>query len=540
MRAWVQNITLFFTPPSLWWLYLLVFMVLLAVGILIIRHRNLAKRITEANLRAEPLPHPQLSTQVASALLDLSLETQESHIREALTHSLALFLMSDLCGLLEKTDQAANFRVSQMFDLINESYMQPFTIPMSADPLTTDAIDDGIPLIANGEVKNRAFKLAFQKATGYNAVGNLMVIPLSSDFLAPTIFCLSPYTQREFLEADVERLLPLKRKFIQILSKANTLDERINAAESLQLSLKQLTRNHSQLQEQLISSQRTLEATHLRMTEQKAETTEEVALWVQRQRSLEDEVNELTEKIAENLSAVHEAKEIRRQRDALERALQENKRNLTELNAALSNAQGVIKKVISEPDSPSVSQAVPLTAEGSATTSEDDLSASAPSSFQRRLYDSIQQTAGDYPRREVSLSAHVYAIDTSLDSLEGITLQVVRLMQINAFEASPNLSEVEMSISTQQDGNGLPALEILVTDQGGGLSVAEQTHFLRFARSAGHPAPAGIGNPQALREMIALINQAGGNLWIHSEKDQLTTYRVLLPAACRWAEKNQG
>ena len=539
MLALVKNMAQLLTLPANWWIYALVllFVAILSVA-LAIRLKKPAQPPEEDAVAGKPA-ESNLPTQVASAFLDVSLETKERDIRKALTHSLSLFLMSDLCGLIEKADQGEQFSITQMFDLIREDYLADFLIDTKADRVVTETIDDGLPLLANDKQKQAAFKQAFQAATGYNQAGNLLIIPLSSESQAPTLLCLTPYTQREFIQSDVDRLLPLKDKLIQVLSKASNLEQRANAAETLRLSLKQLTRNHSQIQEQLTRSQRILEVTNLKLNEQKAETTQEVALWVERQQTLESEIDELTTQIAESLAAVSEAREIRRQRDALEKALQENKRNLTELNATLANAQGVINRVMASPESVDQASPKPALTSSFVTNSSDYLSAGTPSGLALQLDDSIHQTAAQFAIREIKLSAQIEQLDPSFQHLSAVALQIVRLMQVNAYKASPNHAVVEICVSSQQDERNQPALEVLVTDQGGGLSPEEQSHFLRFARSTHHPAPAGIGDPQALREVVALVNQAGGHLWIHSDKDQLTTYRVLLPVKTESVEKSR-
>jgi signal transduction histidine kinase len=538
MHALVNNLAWLITLPSQWWIYLLALLAIatLILGI-VVRVRKPNRLPNDETVTVKPTEN-KLPTQVASAFLDVGLETKELDIRKALTHSLSLFLMSDLCGLLEKPDQAEHFRVSQMFDLIREDHLVDFEISTTADSAATQAIEDGLPLIANGEKANQDFKHAFQTATGYNASGNLMIIPLTDEHQAPAIICLTPYTQREFLDQDIDRLSPLKGKIMQVLSKASNLDERVNAAETLRLSLKQLTRNHSQIQAQLTRSQRILEETKSRLSDNKAETTEEVALWVERQQDLETEVDDLTEKIAQNLAAVHEAKEIRRQRDALEKALEDNKRNLTELNATLASAQGVIKRVMATPGSADqpVKQTPPE--QSFVTSSSDYLGDKTTQALAARLNESIHHTASEFDTHEIKLSAQIEPLDAAFERLSTLTLQIVQLMQVNAYKASPNHAAVEICISAQHDESNQPALEILVTDQGGGISAEEQSHFLRFARSSHHPAPAGIGDAQALREAVALVNHAGGHLWIHSDKDQLTTYRVLLPVSGQSIEKS--
>lgn len=532
MPALVRNLASLFTLSAQFWVYLIVGLAFLGLLFAVVL---LAKRRTSPTATDEPAQTVQtkLPSQIASALLNVSLETQEVDIRKALTHSLSLFLMSDLCGLLEKSPASESLVVSQMFDLIRETHLEDFTLQQSIEEKTIHSIVDGLPLIANREEPDQSLQNSFKNATGYNEAGSLLVIPLGEDLIAPALLCLTPYTQREFHQQDVDLVLPLKPKLLQVLSKASDIDERVNAAETLRLSLKQLTRSHSQIQEQLTRSQQLLEEAKIKLADHKNDTTQEVALWVERQQALEAEVDDLTEKIAENLSAVQEAKEIKQQRDALEKALEENKRNISELNTTLANAQGVINRVIGKTE-----PAQPAALSGFVSNSSGYDTNGHPESLEAQYNQAIHQTASDFAERDITLLVQVEPLSSDFTPLTSTALKIIRLMQLNAYKASPNHATVEITVSAQQDEQHNPALEILVTDRGGGISPQEQSHFLRFARSSHHPVPAGIGDAAALREVVQLVEQADGHLWIHSAKDQLTTYRVLLPGRAHFAEKS--
>ncbi len=532
MPVVAKNLASLFTLPVQFWVYLVVGLTFLG---LILAVTLLAKRRTAPAMAEEPAQPTQtkLPVQVASALLDIGLETQEVNIRKALTHSLGLFLMSDLCGLLEKSPASDALVISQMFDLIRETHLEDFTLKQPIEEKTIHNILVGLPFIANHKQSDQSLQNSFKNATGYNEAGSLLVIPLGEDLAAPAILCLTPYTQREFHQQDIDLVLPLKPKLLQVLSKASDIDERVNAAETLRLSLKRLTRSHNQIQEQLIRSQQLLEEAKIKLADHKNDTTQEVALWVERQQALEAEVDDLTEKIAENLSAVQEAKEIKQQCDALEKALEENKRNISELNTTLANAQGVINQSIGKTEPAPSDSLAGFVSNASGYGMNND-----PASLEAQYNQSIHQTAADFAQRDITLLVQVEPLSSDFAPLTLTALKIIHLMQLNAYKASPNHATVEITVSAQQDEQQNPALEILVTDQGGGISPQEQSHFLRFARSNHHPVPAGIGDAAALREVVQLVEQAGGHLWIHSAKDQLTTYRILLPGSAHPAEKS--
>ena len=61
------------------------------------------------------------------------------------------------------------------------------------------------------------------------------------------------------------------------------------------------------------------------------------------------------------------------------------------------------------------------------------------------------------------------------------------------------------------------------------LSQQEQDSFQRMIERIGHPVPGGIGNVDALREVMKHIQVLQGNFMINSDVDQPTTYRLQLP-----------
>jgi signal transduction histidine kinase len=110
------------------------------------------------------------------------------------------------------------------------------------------------------------------------------------------------------------------------------------------------------------------------------------------------------------------------------------------------------------------------------------------------------------------------------------TLQkVLQSLVSNAVAASPQGSSIFVELLPSEDQTLSESLEIRVTDQGGGLSEAEQSAFLNLLTGAENDLPQSIGNAQALQQAVALVQAAGGHWWIHAEPGSSNTYRVSLP-----------
>jgi len=107
--------------------------------------------------------------------------------------------------------------------------------------------------------------------------------------------------------------------------------------------------------------------------------------------------------------------------------------------------------------------------------------------------------------------------------------KVLQSLVSNAVAASPQGSSISVELMPSEDQTLPESLEIRVTDQGGGLSEAEQHAFLSFVTGAENDIPKSIGNAGALQQAVALVQAAGGHWWIHAEPGCSSTYRVSLP-----------
>ena len=141
-----------------------------------------------------PLP---ASPQMAEAFLELNLQTEQEQIRNALTHSLSVFLMSDMLGLVERTSEG-NLRVSNTYDLIREAWLPVFELTPEQVPQLSAHFEDALPLSINNVEELAEEKAALLQALGYNASDCLFLYPLKGEEEIPkyALLCLTPYTNR--------------------------------------------------------------------------------------------------------------------------------------------------------------------------------------------------------------------------------------------------------------------------------------------------------------------------------------------------------
>jgi len=104
---------------------------------------------------------------MAEAFLELNLQSELEQIRNALTHSLSIFLMSDLLGIVELAPEGS-LRLSNTYDLIREAWLPAFDLAPQQAPELAAHFEDGQLLIANTPQELSEEKDALTEALGYN------------------------------------------------------------------------------------------------------------------------------------------------------------------------------------------------------------------------------------------------------------------------------------------------------------------------------------------------------------------------------------
>jgi signal transduction histidine kinase len=190
---------------------------------------------------------------------------------------------------------------------------------------------------------------------------------------------------------------------------------------------------------------------------------------------------------------------------------------LNSLKQALASAQEVLSGVVLAPSA----KVEPNSNEASEMLSGSQAAAA------------VESTLKEYTNK---LNSHTIQLENRLEALPLVSRGVLTTLQkvlqslvSNAVAASPQGSSIFVELLPSEDQTLSESLEIRVTDQGGGLSEAEQSAFLNLLTGAENDLPQSIGNAQALQQAVALVQAAGGHWWIHAEPGSSNTYRVSLP-----------
>ena len=465
--------------------------------------------------QVSPLP---ASAQMAEAFLELNLQTEQEQIRNALTHSLSVFLMSDLLGLVERTSEG-NLRVSNTYDLIREAWLPVFELIPEQVPQLSAHFEDGLPLSANKTEELAEEKAALLQALGYNASGCLFLYPLKGAGETPkyALLCLTPYTNRAWTPEDQSRLSVIAEKIGRVLDNSAATEAQARAVEELRINLNQMQRQNAHLGEDLERHQKLLGELRQEYLQVKNRYSKETQLWAERQKFLEGKLANLEETLQKQAAAFAEVESLRRQKAELEAELTKNNEKLASLKHALASAQEVLSGESLTP----TAKVEPEASEGSEMLSGNQAAAA------------VESTLKEYTN---NLNSHTIQLENRLQALPSVPRRVLATLQkvlqslvSNAIAASPQGSSISVELMPSEDQTLPESLEIRVTDQGGGLSEAEQHAFLSFVTGAENDIPKSIGNAGALQQAVALVQAAGGHWWIHAEPGCSSTYRVSLP-----------
>lgn len=288
-----------------------------------------------------------LSANIAKTFLETSLQSNRSALEKTLSHGLSLYLMADLLGFLSYEDGADQLKLASTYDLIREDHISKVGLSIAQFASFLEAMNSDLTLLSNRDGQYRAEKEALMPLSGYNRVGNLMLYPLPSTDPASkrAIFALSPYTGKVWGQEELEKLDPLRDTIGKLLEKAIALEEDARRLSNLREELVEKTQQIQVLNRDYNQSQSKLAQAKDDLAQTQSTWTEEVELWIDRQKKLEHELEQLKNTIEANRENVEQADKLRLQKKQLEETIQENARQADQLREALDQAGAVLNKL---------------------------------------------------------------------------------------------------------------------------------------------------------------------------------------------------
>lgn len=308
---------------------------------------NLSSRVRE------PEPNHLLRANIANAFLGVSLQSGRDELEKSLSHSLSLYLAADLLGFLSYKEGDPSARLSSAYDLIREDHLKSIDLPVEDFPSLRIAMQNEQILVSNKSEHLRAEKEALMDLTGYNQIGNLLYYPLDpfKNSTKPGILGLTPYTNKTWELEDLTRLEPLKQNLGRALQKASNFEEESAQLQRFIANLEDKTLKLQLLDEEAKDNQEILAQIKNDLEQTQNAWAEEVELWVNRQKELEDELETLQAVIEENRESVVQIETLRLEKQHLEETILRNSKQIEQLKTILQQASLLINGLFHPPGS---------------------------------------------------------------------------------------------------------------------------------------------------------------------------------------------
>ncbi len=296
----------------------------------------------------------QLRANIADAFLEVSLQPSQNQLEKALTHSLSLYLMADLLGLVQFEQGSSQAVLKNTYDLIREDHVERIDLETDQMPVFFEKLSGSEPLLSNRASELTVEKQYLMRACGYNQIGNLFLYPLRAIPNQPrwAFLGLSPYTNKEWGLEDRQRLDRLHDNLAKVLEKAGRLEQEARQISDLQAEVLQKEAVVNQLMTDYAESQADLQGLSNDLQQTQAAWTEEVNLWIERQKELENELVMLQQTIEENAENVAEVNSLRYQKEQLEEIISRNSEQTAQLKTTIEQASLLLHKLTNQDDMP--------------------------------------------------------------------------------------------------------------------------------------------------------------------------------------------
>ena len=251
----------------------------------------------------------------------------------------------DVKGIQRLTNNQAS--LNHTYDIIREDHIANLELPVSQLPALFEPLRQGETLISNRESQLKEEKLQLMQVSGYNQIGNLFLYPLdtSSSHLKQALLGLSPYTNKEWMPEDLQRLDRLKENLSKVLENAALLKRYARQTDNLRSLLLQKERLLNEVCKNYEQVQAELQNADSGLLQTGRAWTEEVTLWIERQKQLEAELDRLEQTIRDNQDSVNEVDDLKMQKKQLEETVALSSEQTLRLKSAIREASQMLEKL---------------------------------------------------------------------------------------------------------------------------------------------------------------------------------------------------
>lgn len=439
-------------------------------------------------------------------LVDLLLQInlQEDHLTkvQAAIRALSLSVVADICYLAEISPDGETVTLVAGYDLIREVSLPGATLQTQQLLHIMDAWADQRTLQFTETRADIRDADTFTLLLKYHRIGSLLAFPLNfpGGRTLGGVILLSPYTSKRWGNDTLHLLDEIKATLTEVLFGSNQLETLQTELEERSATIEQLRQNADLLSQTLAEKEQALYDLQTAIKQLKAKYQIEKLESVKQMEALRQELQTTQQQTG---SQTRLSARLEQLRTEIRQLTQERDR----LQTALARANARIRHLENQagqtgPTRLSIDNQI---------ISLDSIAANV----RLQVAQGLQQSGIDLeivnPDGRQVIKTDPELVQTALQHL-----------LTNAIAAAPAGSTIQLALQLTLE-TGMLVVE--VTDHGKGLTADEQSSLF----NAGQVLVPGIGDLPAIRNAIRAVRLLNGKIWLRSQKNRYTTFRIQLP-----------
>jgi signal transduction histidine kinase len=439
-------------------------------------------------------------------LVDLLLQInlQDNHLAkaQAAIRALSLGVVADICYLAEIPPEGELVTLVAGYDLIREVPLPGVTLQAQQLLHIMDAWKDRRTLQFTETRTDIRDADTFTLLLKYHRIGSLLAYPLNfpGERTLGGVILLSPYTSKRWGNETLRLLDEIKTTLTEVLFGTNRLEALQAQLEQRAATIEQLRRNAEALSQTLAEKEHALSDLQDAVKQLKARYQIEKLESVKQMEALRQEHQTTQQqsgsqvRLTQRLEQLHtEIRQLTQERDQLQTAL-------ARANARIQHLENQAGQT--GPTRLSVDNQI---------ISLDSIAANVRLQVAQQLQQARIDLKIINPDGRQVIKTDPELVQTALQHL-----------LTNAIAAAPAGSAIRLAQHLTFE-TGMLIAE--VTDHGEGLTAEEQSALF----NAGQTLVPGIGDLSAIRNAIRAIRVLNGKIWLRSQKNNYTTFRIQLP-----------
>jgi signal transduction histidine kinase len=506
------------------------------------------------------------------AMLALAAESNPTKVSQAITRAIAQTMLSDLCFMIQLTDNNNQLHIAGGYDLIREDQLEGGILNKNAIPMLANSLQRGRPLRMPASSTSADVK-GLGDILGLTNPGHLLCVPI----LTPEkeslggVLLLSPYSDRTWTAEDQAYLSNIAASLVPIIKRnqnANKLEAQNNQTREkvadLELHVKDLTQQLeaaraesqkgksveiaslmvAQEESQRIIEQLQTENAELRSgrniqpSSSATQMEKELKASLQELARLQNQLAEANMK-AHELEKGHVTVKSTEQAEVVASIAQELRQPLSSIvgytDLLLGESVGILgtlQRKFVERIKASTERINSLSDDMiQITTFEAGLNDLKPEAVDLNLVIDNAMAYTSAQVREKNISMHLdlpkklVPIQADREALQQI---LIHLLQ-NAGAATPYEGTIRLKVQTKNEA-GTEYILIQITDTGGGIATNDIPRVFTRLYRADNVLIQGVGDTGVGLSITKALTEAHrGRIWVESEQGVGSTFSVLLP-----------